>query len=334
MGGGATKALTYPIPEPIVRQASGLSPSRGSVRAVKERKKVSFDLQPLESTAPRQGPLEEFRREEPPGVASPRHPSNIPREDPFRELPGGGSPNSKGTASQKSPTPEDSGPPPSKWQKWIQEQIHETPCWVREPVSHPSADEARQLIGSRYSDSVLSGKYQPNPPVRGPFGEAEIWVKPNAIPVGIPSYRLGGQRRTIHTNLIRDYVEKGKMEPGIGSWNLPSFPVQKANGKYRLVQDFRPLNAVTEKDGHPLPRIIDILHRQGQYKIWSKMDLVDGYHQMPLRKEHQHFTCSTTPLGVVQWKVLVIGHKKCGQPVPTDDGVGPSGPPICGPLPG
>ena len=102
------------------------------------------------------------------------------------------------------------------------------------------------------------------------------------------------------------------MEPGIGSWNLPSFPVQKANGKYRLVQDFRPLNAVTEKDGHPLPRIIDSLHRQGQFKNWSKMDLVDGYHQMPLRKEHQHFTCSTTPLGVVQWKVLVMGLKNAG----------------------
>ena len=60
--------------------------------------------------------------------------------------------------------------------------------------------------------------------------------------------------------------------------------MQKANGKYRLVQDFRPLNAVTEKDAHPLPRIIDILHRQGKHKIWSKLDLVDGYHQVPLKK--------------------------------------------------
>jgi len=41
----------------------------------------------------------------------------------------------------------------------------------------------------------------------------------------------------------------------------------QANRKYRLVQDFRMLNLVTDCDVHPLPRIIDILHRQGKFKI-------------------------------------------------------------------
>ena len=97
-------------------------------------------------------------------------------------------------------------------------------------------------------------------------------------------YHLGWERRNIHTNLIQDCVDKQRMTPGVSSWNLPSFPVQKADGKYRLVQGFRPLKAVTKKDAHQLPRIIDILHRQGKHKIRSKLDLVDGYHQMPLKK--------------------------------------------------
>ena len=42
------------------------------------------------------------------------------------------------------------------------------------------------------------------------------------------------------------------------------------------------------------------------------MDLVDGYHQMPLKKEHQHYTCTTTPQGVVPWTVLVMGLKSAG----------------------
>ena len=201
---------------------------------------------------------------------------------------------------------------PHEKQVWIQEQIKENPCWVRDPLDHPSADQAREMILAKYAAHVLSGKYQPNPPKRGPFGEAEIWIKPNSVPVGIRPYRMGGDRRDIHTNLIRDCVAKGKMTPGLSSWNLPSFPVQKANGKYRLVQDFRQLNAVTEKDAQPLPRIIDILHRQGQHQIWSKLDLVDGYHQMPLKVEHQPYTCSSTPLGVMQWTVLVMGLKNAG----------------------
>ena len=158
----------------------------------------------------------------------------------------------------------------------------------------------------------MSGIYKPDPPVRGPYGEAEIWVKAGTIPIGRPAYRLGGERLEAHNKLITDCLEKGKMALGIGGWNLPSFPVQKANGKFRLVQDFRLLNAHTEKDAHPLPRIIDILHQQGQFKIWSKLDLVDGYHQMPLKKEHQHFTCTTTPRGVMKWKVLVMGLKNAG----------------------
>jgi len=158
----------------------------------------------------------------------------------------------------------------------------------------------------------MSGVYKSDPPVRGPFGEAEIWIKEGSIPVGKPSFRMGGVRLEAHTRLITECVEKGKMELGTGGWNLPSFPVQKANGKFRLVQDFRLLNERCHKDAHPLPRIIDILHRQGKCKIWSKMDLVDGYHQMPLKEEHRHYTCTTTPRGVMQWKVLVMGLKNAG----------------------
>ena len=107
----------------------------------------------------------------------------------------------------------------------------------------------------------------------------------------------GGERLEAHHKLITDCLEKGKMAVGIGGWNLTSFHVQKANGKFRLVQDFRLLNAHTEKDAHLLPPIIDILHRQGQFKIWYELDLVDGYHEMPLKKEHQHFPSPLPPGG-------------------------------------
>ena len=60
---------------------------------------------------------------------------------------------------------------------------------------------------------------------------------------------------------------------------------EKTPGTYRLVQDLRPQNTETVKDGHPLPRIHDIVQRQGQNKVWTTLDLVDGFHQMPLKKE-------------------------------------------------
>ena len=75
------------------------------------------------------------------------------------------------------------------------------------------------------------------------------------------------------------------------------------------MEDFRDVNDATEDDAHPLPRIVAILQRQGAFKIWSTLDLKDGYHQMPLKEEHRYITCMSTPRGTMQWRVLVMGLK-------------------------
>ena len=35
----------------------------------------------------------------------------------------------------------------------------------------------------------------------------------------------------------------------------------------------------------------------------------DGYHQVPLKESHRYLTCTSTPRGTMQWKVLVMGLK-------------------------
>ena len=84
----------------------------------------------------------------------------------------------------------------------------------------------------------------------------------------------------------------------MSAWNSPSFPVpKKESGKYHLVVDFRAVNESTITDAHPMPLIGDILQRQGRFKIWSVLDMKDGYLQVPLEKEHQRITCMSTPKG-------------------------------------
>ena len=83
-------------------------------------------------------------------------------------------------------------------------------------------------------------------------------------------------------------------------------------GDYRLVVEYRALNAATINDAHPLPLIEDILVAQGKYRMWSVLDMKDGYHQLPLRKEDRHLTNMTTPQGPKQWTVLVRGLKNGG----------------------
>ena len=175
------------------------------------------------------------------------------------------------------------------------------------------AKNLREALMAEFGDTSLSGIYPVDPPVRGPFGEGQIWLMPEARPVSMPPFQLSGERRDALDQLVATAIAKKKLEPGVGAWNTPAFPVpKKVLGSYRLVQDLRPQNAVTVKDGHPLPRIGDMVHRQGKNQLWTVLDLVDGFHQMPMKKEDRHITCMSTPRGTQQWRVQVMGLKNAG----------------------
>ena len=164
-----------------------------------------------------------------------------------------------------------------------------------------------------YADSVFRTTVFKDRPIRGPFGEATIELKPGAQPTKQRPYHIQGERREAWTKLVNKLIEDGKLEDGVSAWSSPSFPVPKKKpGEYRFVVDYRAVNDATVTDAHPLPRIEDLLQKQGQYRVWTVLDMKDGYHQVPLKKEHRHITCMSTPQGTKQWTVLVMGLKYGG----------------------
>jgi hypothetical protein len=109
--------------------------------------------------------------------------------------------------------------------------------------------------------------------------------------------------------LVKEWLRDDKIEPAFGSWICPGFPVQKKNGTWRGVIDYRQLNLATENDSHPLPRIEDILLRYGDRMLYSVVDLKDAFHQVSLSVESRQYTCMSTPMGTFQWKVMPHGIK-------------------------
>ena len=182
-----------------------------------------------------------------------------------------------------------------------------------DPIQGANVDVLRQKLKADYTTSVFSPVVPRERPVRGPFGEATIELKPGATPLKQRPFHLQGERKEALTKLVDNLIRDGKLEMGKGPWSSPAFPVPKKKpGEYRLVVDYRALNDATVVDAHPLPRIEDILHRQAQYRIWSVLDMKEGYHQVPLKKEHRPLTCMTTPQGTMQWTVLFMGLKNGG----------------------
>ena len=64
---------------------------------------------------------------------------------------------------------------------------------------------------------------------------------------------------------------------------LPSYFVKKKDITLWMCVDYCPLNAVTIKSKYPLPRIDTLFDQLAGAKVFSKIDLRSGYHQIKIR---------------------------------------------------
>jgi hypothetical protein len=63
----------------------------------------------------------------------------------------------------------------------------------------------------------------------------------------------------------------------------PVLFVQKKDGSQEMCVDYRTLNDVTVKNKYPLPCIEDLFDQMRGARVFSKIDLRSGYHQMKIR---------------------------------------------------
>ena len=111
-------------------------------------------------------------------------------------------------------------------------------------------------------------------------------------------------------DVTAEWLAEKKIEEGKGPWSSPCFPVAtKTPNKWRGVVDMRHVNEQCVEDAYPLPRIEDMLVQQGAREIHSALDLKDAFHQIPLAEGSRYITCTATPRGIFQWRVVVMGWK-------------------------
>jgi hypothetical protein len=75
----------------------------------------------------------------------------------------------------------------------------------------------------------------------------------------------------------------------------------------RLCVDYRPLNAVTIKNKYPLSRIDVPFNPLAGAKIFSKIDLCSGYHQIKIRPFDIPKTAFSTRYGLYEYLVMSFG---------------------------
>ncbi|GBM50424.1 Retrovirus-related Pol polyprotein from transposon opus [Araneus ventricosus] len=77
--------------------------------------------------------------------------------------------------------------------------------------------------------------------------------------------------------------------------------------------DFQRLNSVTTPDRYPLPHIHDFVDGLKGKTVFSKIDLVKAYHQIPMNPRDIHKTAVITPIGLFEYVFMTFGLRNAAQ---------------------
>ena len=106
---------------------------------------------------------------------------------------------------------------------------------------------------------------------------------------------------------LQELLEKKYIRLSVSPWGAPVLFVKKKDGTLRLCIDYRQLNKVTVKNKYALPRIDDVFDQMRGEKVFSKIDLRSGYHQVRIKDEDIHKTTFRRRYGHYEFVVVPFG---------------------------
>ncbi|CEL11248.1 hypothetical protein ASPCAL14351 [Aspergillus calidoustus] len=122
-----------------------------------------------------------------------------------------------------------------------------------------------------------------------------------------PLYRMSTEELEAARQYILDNLDKGFIEACNSPFASPILMAQKPGGGLRFCVDYRKLNAITKKDRYPLPLIDEVLERISQAKIFTKLDIRQGFHRLRMHPDSEDLTAFRSRYGTYKYKVLPFG---------------------------
>ena len=138
--------------------------------------------------------------------------------------------------------------------------------------------------------------------------EFTIDLIPMIEPISIPPYRLAPAKLREFQAQLEELLSKGFIWPSISPWGAPVLFVKKKDESLRLCIDYKQLNRVTIRNQYPLPRIDELFDQLQGSRVYSKIDLRSGFHQLRVREgdvpkttfrtSYKHYEFMVRPFGL------------------------------------
>jgi hypothetical protein len=137
--------------------------------------------------------------------------------------------------------------------------------------------------------------------------EFAIELQPGTAPISKRPYRMPPAELAELEKQLQELLDKGFIRLSTSPWGCPALFVKKKDESLRLCIDYRPLNAVTIKNKYPLPRIDVLFDQLVGAKVFSKIDLRSGYHQIKIRASDILKTAFSTRYGLYEFLMMSFG---------------------------
>ena len=126
-----------------------------------------------------------------------------------------------------------------------------------------------------------------------------------------PPHRPLYQLSPVELSAMKDYVQKlldtGKIRPSKSPYGAPLFFVKEKGKELRGVVDYRGLNRITKRNNAPIPRSDEMFDTLGEARVFSRMDMKTGFHQIRVKARDIEKTAFNTKYGQFEYLVMPMG---------------------------
>ena len=135
----------------------------------------------------------------------------------------------------------------------------------------------------------------------------------DAPPCQSRARRLDPEKLAVAKAELEKLVDLGVAYRGKSEWSSPLLVTTKPCGGWRVCGDYRRLNSMTTDDMYPVRTLQDFTSELSGKKFFSKIDLMKGYHQIPVTDSDVRKTAVITPFGLFIFPRTPFGLKNAGQ---------------------
>jgi hypothetical protein len=134
-----------------------------------------------------------------------------------------------------------------------------------------------------------------------------IELHPDTTPISRRSYKMTPKELAKLKVQLNELLDKGYIRPSSSPWGCSTLFVKKKDQSLRLCVDYQPLNVVTMKNKYSLPHIGILFDQLTGAKVFSKVDLCSGYHQIKIHPEDVPKTAFSTRYRLYEYLVMSFG---------------------------